>query len=230
MSLVNHLQTRYDWTPNYRQVYKKPVPQGCKTFSVPQTTGIPGWILFTYENNAPVCYFVSAHECTPVPCIVDERICGDTFIRVEKLGEFDFIVADIWMYNSNCVFACSNFEQRYNWLKLFLKTFIQTVKGTVRFIHKSEVDKYATRGREEHPYEIGKPGYFIEKEDMVETFLIRRMAIPDCYELENDRGYLHVPDLKTSIYLRSKGDSFSCKCIPFDDEYWDVAENIPEIE
>jgi hypothetical protein len=230
MNPVNLLQTHYDWTPNYRQVFKKPVPQGLKTFRVPQTTGTPGWILFTFEKNAPVCYFVNAHECTPIPCIVDERICGDTFLRVEKVSDLEFVVADIWMYNSNCVFACSTFEQRYNWLKRFLPTCFGLVEGTARFIHKENAEKYAVRGYEEYGYELAKPGYFVERETNTEEFTIRKLAIPDCYELENDRGYLRVPDLKTSIYLRSRGDMFVCKCVPFDDEYWDVVENIPEIE
>jgi len=197
---------------------------------VPQTTGYLGWLVFTYENNTPVCIFLSTQECTKVQCIADERICGDTFLRVEKVGDNQFVVSDIWMYNSNCVFACSNFEQRYNWLKLFLKTFIQTVEGTAKLIHKSEASGFPIRGYEEHPYEIGKPGYFIEKEDDSEVLEVTRLPIPDCYEISGNKGYLLVPDIKTSFYLRSKGELFKCKCIQQDDEFWKVVENIPELE
>lgn len=151
-------------------------------------------------------------------------------MRVEKVSELDFVVADIWMYNSNCIFACSTFEQRYNWLKTFLTTFFFSVKGTANFIHKENAEKYGVRGYEEYGTELAKPGYFVEKETDTEVFTIRKMAIPDCYELDNDRGYLRVPDLKTSVYLRSRGPVFTCKCVPFEDEYWDIAENIPEIE
>jgi hypothetical protein len=84
------------------------------------------------------------------------------------------------------------------------------------------------RGYEEHPIEIGKPGYFIEK-DKSDLLTIVRLSTPDCYEIVG-KGYLRVPDLKTSVYLRLKGDTFRCKCIPYDDEYWDVQENIPEID
>lgn len=161
---------------------------------------------------------------------MDERICGDTFLRVEKVGDLKFVVADIWMYNSNCIFACSTFEQRYTWLKIWLITCIQSIPKTAQFIHKSDADGYGVRGYEEHVNEIAKPGYFVERESNDEVFEIKRMNIPDCYELSNQRGYLRVPDLKTSVYLRSKGPVFTCKCVPFDDEYWDIVENIPEIE
>ena len=55
------------------------------------------------------------------------------------------------------------------------------------------------------------------------------MLIPDCYEI-NGKGYLQVPDLRTSMYLRSKGERFECRCIKQDDEFWTVTENIPEVE
>lgn len=182
--------------------------------------------MFTYENNIPVCYWMNIHECEKLPCIVDERICGDTFLRVERLNKYEFVVADIWMYNSNCVYACSNFEQRYNWLKIWLKTFFQSNEGFIKLIHKTSLTNQSIRGYEEHPYEIGKHGYFVEKD---ETFKIVKLSIPDCYEVVG-KGYLRVPDLKTSVYLRSKGNEFHCKCVAYDEEYWDLVEKIPEIE
>lgn len=162
--------------------------------------------------------------------IADERICGDTFFRVEKIGDLDFVVSDIWMYNSNCVFACSTFKQRYHWLKKLLKTFTSHIPGTVKLIHKSDLPEgIKLKGSEEHSEEmVGKPGYFVEKDDSL-AFTAVKLAIPDCYEISG-KGYLRVPDLKTSLYLRSKGETFTVKCIPCDDEFWDVAENIPEVE
>jgi hypothetical protein len=230
MSLASQLQTRYEWTPNYRLVLKKPVPKDCKTFTVPQTTGQNGWIVFTYENNIPVCYWISTQECKKVPCVADERICGDTFLRVEKIDELNYIVSDIWMYNSNCVFVCSTFEQRYNWLKVWLPLVTKCIENvTIDLIHKSEMaDEMPIKGYEEYLDENGKHGYFVEKDDS-ELLQVVKMSLPDCYEIVG-KGYLRVPDLKTSVYLRSKGDTFTCKCVKFDEEFWDVVENIPEVE
>lgn len=173
---------------------------------------------------------MTMQECRKLPLIVDERLCGDTFFRVEKIGDLEFVVSDIWMYNSNCVFACSTFKQRYEWLKKLLSRFIKHVPGTVRLYHKSELPSHVKlKGVEEHNDEmIGKPGYFVEKDDST-LVTVTRMAIPDCYEVLG-KGYLRVPDLKTSKYLRNKGNTFTCKCVPYDDEFWDLAENIPDVE
>lgn len=230
MNLVSQLQHRYEWTPNYRLVFKKPVPPGHKTFRVPQTTGQPGWIIFTYEDTKPVCLWVTNHEAKKVPCIADERICGDTFLKVEKVSPLEYVVSDIWMYNSNCVFACSTFKQRYDWLQSLLSRFTKCIEGvTIDLIHKSDLDTIPLRGYEDHSLESpGKPGYFVEKDDK-EVLTITRLPIPDCYEIAG-KGYLRVPDLKTSMYLRSKGPVFTCVCVKYDEEYWDVAENIPDVK
>jgi hypothetical protein len=230
MSLANQLQTRYAWTPSYQLVYKKPAPKGLKTFQVPQTTGQPGWIVLTYEKKMPVCIWITEKECKKLPCIVDERICGDTFLKVEKTGPLDFVVADIWMYNSNCVFACSTFRQRYEWLQKLFSRFTTHVPGvTVNLIHKADIGGLKLRGYEQHNDEnIGRPGFFIEK-DNSELLDIVRLGTPDCYEVVG-RGYLNVPNLKVSLFLRSKGERFKCRCVRHDEEFWNVTENIPELE
>lgn len=163
-------------------------------------------------------------------CIIDERLCGDTFLKVERLDDNTFLVADIWMYNSNCVFACSTFKQRYEWLKELLKTFTTHIEGlTIQLMHKSDYHG-DIKGYEEHPEElIGKPGYYVEEEIPSAKMMVERMNLPDCYSV-GDKGYLRVPDIKTSVYLRSKGDTFECACTKYDDEFWDLAENIPEVE
>lgn len=228
MNLVNQLQRHYDWTPNYRLVFKKPVPLELKTFRVPQSTGHPGWIILTYDQTVPVCLWVSGNTVERLPCIIDERLCGDTFLKVERLDSKTFLVADIWVYNSNCVFVCSTFKQRYDWLSQLLKTFTSHVEGvTIKLVHKSEYTG-PTRGYEEHPNMLGKPGYYVEEENG-ERVTVTKLSIPDCYEIVG-KGYLRVPDIKTSVYLRSKGDTFQCKCVKYDDEFWDVTENIPELE
>jgi hypothetical protein len=190
---------------------------------------VPGWIVFTYENKTPVCLWITTNECKKMPCIIDERICGDTFLKVEKIGPLDFVVSDIWMYNSNCVFACSTFKQRYDWLYKLLNRFTTCVEGiTIDLIHKEDLGDVKIRGYEEHTDINGKPGYFVEKDD-TELLNIIALTIPDCYEVKQG-GFLRVPDMKTSIFLRSKGSTFTCRCIKFDEEFWDVAEKIPEVE
>ena len=218
MNLASQLQRQYEWTPNFRLVFRKPVPPELKTFRVPQSTGYPGWIVLTYEGKIPTCLWISGNEAEKLPCIVDERLCGDTFLKVERLNADTFLVSDIWMYNSNCVFACSTFKQRYEWLKELLNTFTKHIEGvTVRLLHKSEYTG-DVKGYEEHMEDFpGKPGFYVEEEQSseFETFTVTRMSIPDCYEIPG-RGYLRVPDLKTSIYLRSKGEQFQCRCSKFD--------------
>jgi len=191
---------------------------------------LSGWIVFTYERKKPVCLWISENECKKLPCIVDERICGDTFLKVEKIGSLDFVVSDIWMYNSNCLFACSTFKQRYDWLLKLLSRFTTYVEGvTIDLIHKSDLGDVDIKGYEEHPDDLpGKNGYFVEK-NLGTLFDIIQLPTPDCYKVAG-HGYLRVPDLKTSVYLRSKGANFKCRCVKFDEEFWTVTENIPELE
>jgi len=100
-----------------------------------------------------------------------------------------------------------------------------------KFVHKSNLDsKYALKGYESHPNEIEAPGYFTEL-DSQDLVTINKTAIPDCYELASpNTGYLRVPDMKTSFYLRTKGDTFKCKCKNNGDGSWTVLENIPPIK
>ena len=231
MNPVSQFQHRYEWTPNSRLVYKKPVPTELEMFKVEQTKGTQGWILFTYDNATPVCYWVNSQEYEQLPCIVDERICGDTVLRVEKLNDLEYVVADIWMYNSNCVYVCSTFQQRYEWLKKFLSEFTTYIDGvTIELIHRSDLDPgYYLKGYELHTNECGKHGYFVDKQEEGEVLQISKLLLPDCYEVVG-KGYLHVPDLKTSEYLRSKGELFQCRCVPHEEDFWRLVENIPEIE
>lgn len=201
-------------------VFKKPAPQVSNIFSVPQTTGKSGWLVFTYDNNIPVCMWITSQECYSVPCCVDERICNDTFLRVERQKNNVYVVSDIWMYNSNCVFACSTFKQRYEWLKDWLPKFIHSFPGSIQLIHKSEWRGTTTRGRELYTEDLGGYGYFVDTPG--ECVTIVKMSIPDCYEIKPNRGYLRVPDLKTSQYLRKKGDTFSQICIDNEDGSWSL--------
>jgi hypothetical protein len=148
---------------------------------------------------------------------VDERLCGDTFLRCEKIKN-DFIVSDIFLYNSNCVFACSTFEQRYNWLKDLLK-FITPVQGFPRLIHKSQLEKHhKIRGQESYIDDIGSCGFY--SEEAGQMVKIKKLALPDCYQVEDT--YLRVPDLKTSQYLRTLGKEFQLRCVKNEDGSWSL--------
>ncbi len=184
----------------------------------------------TYNKTVPTCLWITPKEVSILPCIVDERICGDTFLRVEKISNLTFLVSDIWMYNSNCVFACSTFQQRYEWLKDLLKRFVFHTDTTIRLIHKSEYSFTEIGGHELYTTETaGKPGYFVEKEEyVIQEF--KKLEIPDCYLPVGKRGYLRVPDLKTSLYLRSKPNTFECKCVQNEDTTWTLLENIPNLK
>lgn len=212
-------------TISSRQVFRRSIPEtSLKQFKVPQTTGTSGWLVFTYDNDIPVCLWMTTHECRKVQCIADERLFGDTFLRAEKISNFEFVIADIFIYNSNCVYACSTFEQRYEWLKELMSRFIHHTPGTARFIHKSQLTTQKLKGYEVHIDEIGTPGYFLEEDsNLVEVV---KLPLPDCYEVISG-GYLRVPDIKTSGYLRSKGQKFKCRCSKNEDGSWTVLENIP---
>jgi len=228
MNPVSLLQSHYGWTPSSRQVFKKPAPTDSKCFRVPQTGGIPGWIALTYEKEHPACFWVTTTGITRIQCIADERLFGDTIFRAERIGQFEFVISDIFIYNSNCIFACSTFEQRYVWLCDLLKMFTFSSTGTAKLIHKSNLDpKQKLRGYEDHIDKPGSHGFFVDLEDpnIVE---VTKLPIPDCYKIQE--GYLKVPDLRTSVYLRSKGEKFKCKCKKNDDGSWTLLENIPSID
>lgn len=206
---------------------------GLETFKVPQSTGEPGWIVFTYEKNIPVCLWINSQECKKLPCCIDERLCGDTFLKVEKLNEFDYLVADIWIYNSNCVFMCSTFQQRYKWLSNLLSEFVRCVPGkTINLIHKSGYDFVSNpiNGYEVWSSDIqGKQGYFVE-DDKSRVVTILKSSIPDSYEVEGTSEYIKILDMKTSLHLRSKGSKFECRCVQNKDGSWTLLENIPDVE
>jgi len=76
------------------------------------------------------------------------------------------------------------------------------------------------RGEEVYSADIGSKGYFVEEAgDLV---IVKRLAIPDCYEIKGKKGYLKVPDLKTSVFLRSKGPEFECRCTQAEDGSWEL--------
>lgn len=219
MNLENRLQTQYAWTSSFRTVYKKPAPQG---FKVPQTSGISGWIVLSYEKNVPVCTWISRQETVQLSTVFDERFFGDTIFRVEKLNDV-YIVSDVLFYNSNYIFATTTFKQRYEWLEKILNKFHSHIEGLAKFVHKSNLPKCSLKGYEIYNNIEGSFGFFVEQDKK----LIKKSDIPDVYLIED--SYLRVPNLKTSVYLRSLGDEFELKCAQESDGSWSVQENIPDL-
>jgi hypothetical protein len=202
------------------------------SFVVPQTSGTPGWIVLTHDKNKiPVCMWITSRESLCIPCCVDERICCDTIFRAEKIGPLSFVIADIWLYNSNCVAACSTFEQRYTWTRNLLSMFHTPIEGTAKFIHKADLPKNTQlRGEEYYTSIVGSHGTYVDQPVLGEEITILKTEIQDVYRIQNKDGYIRVPDLKTSVYLRSKGSQFIMRCIAHDSESWTIVENIPELE
>ena len=219
MNHVNRLQIHSGWTPNYRLVLRKPAPQE-HDFKIHQTTGKSGWIILSYDNEIPLCLWVDIEgNIEQLSVCLDERLFGDTIFRVERLKD-KFVVADVFLYNSTCVFMMSSFRQRYEWLKQILVQFQKP--GCTRLYHKSEV-KTNIKGYEVYDASKGTRGYFVDSENC-ETIL--RTEIPDVYIVKGKEGYVLVPNLKTSVFLRSKGDEFQLRCTQKDGN-WSVQELIP---
>ena len=222
-SLDKQLQLhRHGWTPSCRTVFKKPLPDNSSDlFKVCQTIGIPGWLLFTYdEHKIPVCIWTDIKGSSSLlNCIIDERICGDTIFKAEKIDNMNYVISDIWLYNSIHIFNETNFQYRYDWLKLLLSMFTSYHEGvTIRLIHKSQLDNtFGIRGYEYYSDKHGSNGIFSD----YQTFSVKRLKLPDCYELSNG-DYLNVPTIEISRYLNKLGDTFTCKCKYNTDKFWDV--------
>lgn len=181
-----------------------------------------GWIVLHRNNGVPVASWITTRECRPIQLSMDERLFGDTILRVEKISKTEYVLGDIFVYNSSCVFACSTFKQRYEWTAKLLERF--HCPTDIKLIHKSNLPKDTLlRGRESYTAEVGSIGRFIELE-MGEVLDVYKTDLPDVYRIVGKEGYIKVPDLKTSQFLRTKGDSFKLRCIECEDEAWEIVE------
>jgi hypothetical protein len=191
-------------------------------FKVPQTIGISGWIILTYDKK-PICLWVSNNnECYSLNVCIDERLFGDTIFKVERINN-DYIISDIFIYNSCCVFACTTFKQRYEWTKQLMTRFFYSIPGFPKLIHKSD-SNHKIKGYEFYTDNPGSKGYYEESNKIS----IVKSDIPDVYFIEGTESYIQVPDLKTSEYLRSLGDLFQLD-IEEKEGLWFIKENIPVI-
>lgn len=92
-------------------------------------------------------------------------------------------------------------------------------------MHKSEIaPNVKLRGYEVYTHDEGAYGCFIEQNDLV---TVLKTDLPDVFLVQNKEGYLRIPDLKTSQYMRSKVFPCLMNCILRDDGSWDIMENIP---
>jgi len=205
MNHVNRLQILYGWTPNYRLVFKKPVLQELK--KVPQFACQQGWIIFVYENEIPKAFWISQtlKEIKELTISLDERLFGDTILRVEKISNEDrYVISDIFIYSSTNIFRITTFEQREIWLTKVLKKFYKPIKGLTELILKKDIiEKIPIKGYEFYDDRKGSFGIFSELKEIV-----YKTEIPDVYFIRGKQGYVAVPDLKTSEFLRLKGDEF----------------------
>uniref|UniRef100_A0A6C0B3S0 Uncharacterized protein n=1 Tax=viral metagenome TaxID=1070528 RepID=A0A6C0B3S0_9ZZZZ len=174
-----------------------------------------GWIVLSYDNNVPVCSWITARECCVLKVCLDERLFGDTIFRAEKVRD-TYVISDVFVYNSSCIFNTSTFQQRYEWTKELLTRFYRP--GLAVFIHKSNLpENISLRGWELYDWKEGSHGCFIEEQFEIVT----KTDIPDVYTVVGKQGYVLVPNLKTSQYLRSKGSEFKLKCVEKDGN-WEV--------
>lgn len=175
-----------------------------------------GWIVLSYDNNVPVCSWITARECCVLKVCLDERLFGDTIFRAEKVRD-TYVISDVFVYSSRCIFNESTFKQRYEWTKEILKRFYRP--GLAELIHKSDLPaNIKLRGYEVYDFKEGSHGCFVEL-DQTETIV--RTEIPDVYTVVGKQGYVLVPNLKTSQFLRSKGSEFKLKCVEKDGN-WEV--------
>jgi hypothetical protein len=201
MNHVNRLQILYGWTPNYRQVFKKPVlPEF--NIKVPQFIGAQGWIILVYDE-IPKAFWVSQKEIKELTIALDERLFGDTIFRAEKISgeEHKYVISDIFVFASTNIFIRTNFEERSQWLTKILNKFYNPIKGLTELYLKDS--KFPIKGYEYYDTNKGSKGIYAEEKEFV-----YRTEIPDVYFIRGKSGYVAVPDLKTSEFLRSKGEEF----------------------
>jgi hypothetical protein len=158
-----------------------------------------GWLLLSYTDK-PICLWINNKEIKEVTCSIDERLFGDTLFRVEYLNG-TYIICDMFMYNSCCIFAGTTFKQRYDWIEK-LMVFFHNIPTLDKIIHKSQ-SNFDCIGYEYHSNNIGSYGSLSNLTKIIKS------DIPDVYFIDGTDNYIQVPNIKTSEYLRSLGDSFS---------------------
>lgn len=92
--------------------------------SLPQYTGVPGWLLLTHNDERPVALFAdNADRVEEIPIIMDERVFSDTVLRVVRLSKSIFIAYDIRYLNGKNLQETLPFKERYEKLIQILDLF-----------------------------------------------------------------------------------------------------------
>lgn len=159
-----------------------------------------GWIVLTIENNRPVCLFITNKLTKYLSIVLDERLFSDTIFKVEQTSRNTYNILDVWLYNSSCIYAGTSYSQRSLWIDSILEIFHKSFDGLTQLTHL-------------------KPN----------IMTVLKTQIPDVYNIKDHEGYIQIPDLKTSRFLRLKGDVFQLNCKK-EGEYWVIQENIPDVK
>ena len=96
------------WKPHVKKG-RDPLP-----LRQPQYEGNPGWILLTHETDGScVALFVDHQDrATPLPIVVDERMCSDTVLRATQLGPGVFLACDLRWLNGVNLWETKSYGQR----------------------------------------------------------------------------------------------------------------------
>jgi len=204
------------WDSSLRLSKRGVPPNSPGVISVPQGSGIPGWLILT-RDPTPIAYFVDRNEAPqPIRIVWDTRCFEDTVLRVEKTPTHLYL-ADVWMLNGAPIFDISTFAERQELLgKLFglytpcpgFETLAIDMRTNVKNI----------RGTEYYSDRRGAYGIFVDSEviDVVRT------DVPDVYKVVHTGEYLRVPTLALSRYLGQKGAAFKIPCKNNRDGTWTV--------
>jgi hypothetical protein len=159
-----------------------------------------GWIVLTREHLNPVCFWVSKNQCVKLTIVLDHRLFGDTIFKAYKLRNNTYRIVDVWLYNSSCIYAGTTFAQRSSWINEILLAFHTNIDGLSNLVCSTTT-----------------------------KVIVQKNIMPDVYTVKDQDGYLQVSDLKTSRFLRSKGEEFELECEKQGD-VWVIQENIPNVK
>lgn len=104
------------------------------------------------------------------------------------------------MYSATNIFRITNYKERQEIIKGLL-TFHKHIPSLVNLFMKDS--NFPIKGYEYFDDKKGSIGVYSDAKETV-----FKSDIPDVYFIRGKEGYVAVPDLKTSEFLRSKGDEF----------------------
>jgi hypothetical protein len=154
--------------------------------------------MLTYDP-LPVCYWIGK-TIEQLSVALDERLFGDTLFRAERISADQYVISDLFMYSATNIFRTTTYAQRQEIIRGLMR-FHKHIPGLVKFYRKDA--DFPVKGYEYYDDKKGSFGIYSEG-----TETVIKSDIPDVYFIRGKEGYVAVPDLKTSEFLRSKGDEF----------------------